>query len=97
MSRMQNANPLDWLLEKDKLNSSVRYFALQDLLELPKSDVDVRTARSSIMRRGPVPVILEAQEPFGAWRNAFGRRTSIGSHQCLLRVEPGGILPVRYT
>ena len=94
---MQNANPLDWLLEKDKLNSSVRYFALQDLLELPKSDVDVRTARSSIMRRGPVPVILEAQEPFEAWRNAFGRRTSIGSHQCLLRVEPGGILPVRYT
>ena len=64
---MQNANPLDWLLEKDKLNPSVRYFALQDLLELPKSDLDVRAARSSIMRSGPVPVILEAQEPFGAW------------------------------
>jgi len=64
---MQNANPLDWLLEKDKLNPSVRYFALQDLLELPKSDLDVRAARSSIMRSGPVPVILKAQEPFGAW------------------------------
>jgi hypothetical protein len=77
---MQNANPLDWLLEKDKLNPSVRYFALQDLLELPKSDVDVRAARSSIMRRSPVPAIHEAQEPFGAWRNAIGRRTSNGSH-----------------
>ena len=64
---MQKANPLDWLLEEDKENPSVRYFALRDLLGLPESDVQVRTALSAIMNSGPVPIILEAQEPFGAW------------------------------
>jgi len=64
---MQKANPLDWLLEEDKENPSVRYFALRDLLGLPESDVQVRTALSAIMNSGQVPIILEAQEPFGAW------------------------------
>jgi len=64
---MHNDNPLDRLFEKDKLNPSVRCFALQDLLEIPRSDVDVRAAPSSIMRRVPVPVILNAQDPFGVW------------------------------
>jgi hypothetical protein len=67
MSRMQKTNPLDWLLEMDKENPSVRFFALRDLLDMPESDVQVRAARSAIMRSGPVPIILEAQEPFGAW------------------------------
>ena len=64
---MHKANPLDWLLESDNENPSVRYFALQELLELPESDREVREARSNIMRNGPVPVILEAQEPYGGW------------------------------
>lgn len=64
---MQKANPLDWLLEEDKENPSVRYFALRDLLGRPESDEQVRTAKSAIMNSGPVPIILEAQEPFGAW------------------------------
>jgi hypothetical protein len=64
---MQKTNPLDWLLEEDKENPSVRYFALRDLLDLSESDVQVRTARSAIMNSGPMPIILEAQEPSGAW------------------------------
>ena len=64
---MQKTNPLEWLLEMDKENPSVRFFALRDLLDMPESDVQVRAARSAIMRSGPVPIILEAQEPFGAW------------------------------
>lgn len=64
---MQKTNPLDWLLEMDKENPSVRFFALRDLLDMPESDVQVRAARSAIMRSGPVPIILEAQEQFGAW------------------------------
>ena len=67
MSAMKNAKPLNWLLEEDKENPAVRYFALRDLLDLPESDRQVRAARSAIMHSGPVPVILEAQEPFGAW------------------------------
>ena len=64
---MQKTDSIDWLLEKDKKNPSVRYFALRDLMDLPESDVQVRAARSAIMNSGPVPIILEAQEPFGAW------------------------------
>jgi hypothetical protein len=46
---MQKANPLDWLLEEDKENPSVRYFALRELLDRPESDVQVRvTSRHRI-------------------------------------------------
>ncbi len=64
---MQNADPIHWLLEEDVENPSVRYFALRDLLERSELDREVRAARSSIMRSGPAPAILEAQDPSGAW------------------------------
>ncbi len=64
---MQKTDPLDWLLEKDKKNPSVRYFALRDLLDLPESDMQVRAARAAVMRSGPVPIILDAQEINGFW------------------------------
>jgi hypothetical protein len=67
MNQMKKANPLDWLLEIDTENPSVRYFALRDLLALPETNVKVREARAAIMRSGPVPIILAGQEPFGAW------------------------------
>lgn len=59
--------PLEWLLEVDTDNPSVRYFALRDLLGMPAWDPQVRAAGSAIMRSGPVPVILGAQETYGAW------------------------------
>lgn len=64
---MQKPNPIHWLLERDTENPSVRYFALRDLLELPESDAEVGAAQSAVMQSGPVPVILEAQEPSGTW------------------------------
>ena len=64
---MQMPDPTGWLLEKDEENPSVQYFALRDLIGVPESDPEVRKARSAIMRTGPVPVILAAQEPSGAW------------------------------
>jgi hypothetical protein len=60
-------NPIHWLLELDLDNPGVRYFALRDLLDLPESDPEVMEARAVIMRNGPVPAILAAQEPSGAW------------------------------
>jgi hypothetical protein len=60
-------DPIDWLLETDEANPGVRYFALRDLLGLPEADAEVRAARNAIMRNGPVPRILDAQEPMGEW------------------------------
>jgi hypothetical protein len=64
---MLKADPIHWLLEADPDNPSVRYFTLRDLLELPESDSEVVAARAAIMRSGPVPAILAAQEPSGEW------------------------------
>jgi hypothetical protein len=64
---MEKANALNWLLEKDPQNPSVRYFALRDLLGLPETDPEVQKARFAIMKSGPVPAIFKAQMPSGAW------------------------------
>jgi hypothetical protein len=58
---------LPWLLEDDPANPGVRYFTLQDLLDKPPDDPQVAEARQAVMSAGPVPVILEAQEPEGYW------------------------------
>jgi hypothetical protein len=62
-----NGNPLAWLLEVDSVNPGPRYFTLRDLCDLPEDRPEVETARREIMRRGPVPVILDAQETDGYW------------------------------
>lgn len=64
------ANPLPWLLERDADNPGVRYFALRDLLGRPPNDPEVVAAHADVMRSGPVPVILDAQEPDGYWVKA---------------------------
>lgn len=64
---MPAADPIDWLLESDDENPSVRYFALRELVGLPEADERVQQARSPIMVTGPVPAILEAQSPDGYW------------------------------
>ncbi len=61
---------LDWLLAPDPDNPAIRYLALRDLLNLPDQDSTVRKARRQIMRSGPVPVILDAQQSDGHWGNA---------------------------
>ena len=62
-----NEDALPWLLEEDPLNPGVRYFALVDLLDLPEDDAQVVEAREALMRSGPVPAILENQDPEGWW------------------------------
>jgi hypothetical protein len=60
-----NEDPTDWLLEKD--NPSVRFFALTELLEKPRSDSEVEEAKTEIMRQGVVPKILARQSDQGYW------------------------------
>jgi len=67
-----NGDSLTWLLEPDTDNPSVRYFALRDLLGRPANDPEVITAKSEIMISGPVPVILDAQNPEGYWKQLGG-------------------------
>ena len=59
------ADPIPWLLEPD--NSSVRRFALTDLLDRPAADPEVRAAAAAIMDSVPVRAILDAQYPDGYW------------------------------
>ena len=60
-------DPLPWLLEPDDAQPAVPYFALRELLCRPDDSDDVREARAAIMRTGPVPAILAAQDPAGYW------------------------------
>ena len=53
---MLNADPVDWLLEKD--NPSVRYFALSEILDKPQTSSEVQKAKKEIMLAGVVPKIL---------------------------------------
>ena len=62
-----NGNPLAWLLEQDTENPGPRYFTLRDLCDLPDDHSEVVSARQTIMRSGPVPAILDAQETEGFW------------------------------
>jgi hypothetical protein len=61
------SSPIDWLLEPDPRNPSVRFFALTDILEAPVDDPEVISAQRAIMESGPVPAILAAQHPAGYW------------------------------
>ena len=56
---------IDWLLEK--VNPSVRYFALRHLLDRDETDCEVQAARRAIMRSEPVRKILAAQKSEGYW------------------------------
>ncbi len=58
---------LKWLLEDDRANPGPRYFALRELLGRPEDDPEVVPARRAIMDRGPVPAILNAQQPGSYW------------------------------
>ena len=60
-------NSLEWLLEVDKVNPGVRYFALADLLNRPADDPDLIAACQDVMAHGPVPTILANQAAEGYW------------------------------
>jgi len=64
--RVLNADPTDWLLEES--NPSVRYLALQWLLDKAPDDPEVVAARKAIWTYEPVVKLLDAQRPDGRWR-----------------------------
>ena len=66
LSRL-NDDPTPWLLEEDTTNPGNRFFALTELLDKPPNDREVVEARQALMSAGPVPAILDAQDPEGFW------------------------------
>ena len=58
---------LTWLLESDPANPGPRYFVLRELMSKTDDDPEVAAAREAVMKSGPVPAILEAQDPAGFW------------------------------
>jgi len=66
---IKESQVLDWLLEKDPQNPSIRYLALKDLLDLSDQDEQVQQAYQEIWTQGPIPAILAQQHPLGYWVN----------------------------
>ncbi|HUH98940.1 MAG TPA: hypothetical protein VLZ89_16385 [Anaerolineales bacterium] len=58
-------DPLPWLLGSK--NANVRYLAQRDLLELPAEDRELRSARRSAHKEGPIALILSNMEKEGYW------------------------------
>ena len=67
-----NGDSLAWLLEPDAANPAIRYYALRDLLDRPADAPEVVAAQAAVMQSGPVPAILDAQEPDGYWQQPGG-------------------------
>jgi hypothetical protein len=61
---------IDWLLAEDLENPGVRWFTLTHLLDHPVDDPVATDARQQVMDYGPVPAILDAQQPAGYWEKA---------------------------
>ena len=64
-----NPQALDWLLEEDKVNASVRFLTLRDIFDRKKGDPELESARSATMETGLIPAILAKQHPEGYWEN----------------------------
>lgn len=60
-----NGDSLLWLLETE--TPEVRYLALRDLLDLPKSDSELRTACKVAHQKGPIAAVLRAMDEAGYW------------------------------
>ena len=58
---------VEWLLEVDAVNPGPRYFVLRELLGKAGNDPEVIRAQAAVMESGPLPAILEAQDPAGFW------------------------------
>ncbi|HEX2989084.1 MAG TPA: hypothetical protein VHO49_00325 [Anaerolineales bacterium] len=62
------SDPLPWLLGSE--NSSVRYLALRDLLDLSPDDKKLKAARRSAHKEGSIAEILSHMEEDGYWVKA---------------------------
>ena len=83
---------VNWLLEEE--NPSVRYFTLTGLLAVPESDPVAINTYKSIFTSGPIPKILEKQNPGGYWEepeNFYVRRKYRGTVWTLLLLAELGV------
>jgi len=81
---------IDWLVDED--NPSVRFWALQQLLDKPISSSDVKNAQTRIMETPCVKTILDAQEKEGHWgnlNNMYDPKYIATTHNLLLLAELG--------
>jgi hypothetical protein len=69
MKKQYSISPivLEWLLEPDRENPSIRYFAMRDLLDEDAQGDQLSSAASQIMQSGPVATILAQQQSDGFW------------------------------
>jgi len=65
IEEITNRKTVEWLLEK--VNPSVRYFTLVDLLGKPENDREVVETKTAILETGLVPKILACQQEGGYW------------------------------
>lgn len=56
-----------WLLEEDLNNAPVRFLTMRDLLDESPGNKGLTEARKTMVNSGPIPVILEKQQPKGYW------------------------------
>jgi hypothetical protein len=56
---------LSWLLETE--SPEVRYLAVRDLLERPKTDLELRAACEAAHQKGPIATILSKMDKTGYW------------------------------
>ena len=59
---------LPWLLEPD--NPGARYLALRDILELSLDDRQLKSARGTAHREGPIAEVLSNMNEEGYWVKA---------------------------
>lgn len=69
-----NKDPTNWLLEKN--NPSVRYVTLTEILNKSENDDKVIATKDEIMKKGPVPKILNKQIKNGYWESKERAYTS---------------------
>jgi len=67
-----NTRAIEWLLEADKVNASVRFLTLRDIFDRQNGDPELESARSAAMETGLIPAILAKQHPEGYWENDQG-------------------------
>jgi hypothetical protein len=85
-----DADVLEWLL--DASNPSVRFLALQDLIDYDRTHPDVVAAQDAVMESAPVRAILAAQQPEGHWEKSedmYLPKYTASTHSLLILAELG--------
>ncbi|MFX1491326.1 MAG: hypothetical protein ACFFBU_03645, partial [Promethearchaeota archaeon] len=81
---------LEWLLEPS--SPSVRYWALQHLMDLEPTSNEVQTAQKAITQEPVVQAILAAQAPQGYWGkpgHIYANKYTATTHTLLILAEFG--------